>query len=108
MPGGQLIPGKPRIFILMTALFLIASATSASADPGFRKWISDFKSVAAKSGISGRTYDAVFAGVKTPDMEVIESAYLPSITADRPRSTKASLRGRRIFFAAVFTVAFPL
>ncbi|MEM7288800.1 MAG: lytic murein transglycosylase, partial [Pseudomonadota bacterium] len=41
---------------------------------GFQKWIRDFYSVAAKNGISRNTYNAVFKGVNSPDLEVIKSA----------------------------------
>ena len=44
------------------------------ADTGFKNWIRDFYSVAAKSGISRKTYNAVFAGVTSPDPAVIKSA----------------------------------
>ncbi len=61
------------LFIALTpALFLDVS--TANADPGFRKWISNFRSVAAKNGIRKSTYDKAFAGVKTPDPEVLRKA----------------------------------
>jgi membrane-bound lytic murein transglycosylase B len=52
----------------------LASPTPAYADAGFQKWIRDFYGVAAKSGISRQTYDAVFRGVSEPDPAVIKSA----------------------------------
>ncbi|MDJ0613334.1 MAG: lytic murein transglycosylase [Rhizobiaceae bacterium] len=61
------------------AAFALLIASSASvgevrADAGFQKWIRDFYSVAAKSGISRNTYNAVFKGVTSPDPAVIKSA----------------------------------
>jgi membrane-bound lytic murein transglycosylase B len=47
---------------------------SAMADAGFRNWVESFRSVAAKSGISGDTYRRAFAGVNEPDPEVLEKA----------------------------------
>ncbi|WP_428977570.1 lytic murein transglycosylase [Oricola cellulosilytica] len=61
---------------------LVASATAfaplggsvAHADAGFQRWISDFRSTAAKNGISGAVYDQAFAGVNAPDGEVLKKA----------------------------------
>lgn len=59
----------------MISLMLVSFMTQASfADPGFKKWIRDFYSVAAKNGITKRTYNDVFAGITSPDPEVIKSA----------------------------------
>jgi len=65
-----------RALLVFTTFFLAVAlqAPSAGADAGFRKWISDFYGVAAKNGITRQTYDAVFAGVTSPDPEVIRSA----------------------------------
>ncbi|MEL7430420.1 MAG: lytic murein transglycosylase [Pseudomonadota bacterium] len=60
--------------VLIVLLGLTALPGQAQADPGFQKWIRDFYSVAAKSGISRNTYNAVFKGVTQPDPEVIKSA----------------------------------
>ena len=49
-----------------------AGAGNALADAGFRSWIDSFYSVAAKSGISRNTYNAVFKGVSEPDALVLE------------------------------------
>ncbi|WP_421859236.1 lytic murein transglycosylase [Oricola sp.] len=46
----------------------------ASADAGFRRWIADFRATALRNGISGRTYDAAFADVRSPDPEVLKKA----------------------------------
>jgi len=48
--------------------------TPANADAGFKQWIRDFRGVAAKNGVRTSTYDAVFAGITSPDPEVIKSA----------------------------------
>lgn len=54
-------------------LVLIAClATSAPAFADFRSCLNGLRSSFAKSGISGRTFDRVMAGV-TPDMKVIKS-----------------------------------
>lgn len=66
------------------AALIAASFTGgpAKADQGFRSWISSFRSVAAKSGVSGATYDRAFAGVTEPDREVLEKArFQPEFTA---------------------------
>ena len=64
---------------LIAASFAVGPA---SADQGFRSWISSFRSVAAKSGVSGATYDRAFAGVTEPDREVLEKArFQPEFTA---------------------------
>ena len=65
-----------RVLLVFTTFFLAVAlhAPSAGADAGFRKWISDFYGVAAKNGITRQTYNAVFAGVTSPDPEVIRSA----------------------------------
>lgn len=62
--------------IAFTSAILIFGplAGVASADAGFQKWIRDFYGVAAKSGITRETYNAVFRGVKIPDPDVIKSA----------------------------------
>src|SRR5262245_7163635 len=65
---------------LSLAVFL--SPGRAAADAGFQQWVANFRSVAAKSGISGATYDRAFRGVTAPDPEVIEKAsYQPEFTA---------------------------
>lgn len=64
---------KARMGIIAAA-FLALATVPANADAGFKKWISDFYGVAAKSGISRQTYNAVFAGVTSPDPEVIKAA----------------------------------
>jgi membrane-bound lytic murein transglycosylase B len=64
------------------SLFFALAPTGASADQGFRQWIASFRGVAAKSGISGSTYDRAFRGVTEPDPEVLEKArFQPEFTA---------------------------
>ncbi len=58
----------------VAAAFMALSVMPVKADPGFKKWISNFYSVAAKNGVSRQTYNSVFAGVTSPDPEVIKSA----------------------------------
>jgi len=67
--------GKSALSVL-AALFLMVAALPgpALADVKFERWIADFYSVAAKSGITRRTYNAVFADVKSPDPEVLKAA----------------------------------
>jgi membrane-bound lytic murein transglycosylase B len=64
------------------SLALALAAGPASADAGFQQWVASFRSVAAKSGVSGSTYDRAFRGVTAPDPEVIEKArFQPEFTA---------------------------
>ena len=66
---------SPRLVVTLLALSLMpANLEPAKADSGFRQWIQDFYSVARKSGVSRQTYNAVFAGVTSPDPEVIQAA----------------------------------
>src|SRR5690606_28628159 len=55
-------------------LFLLACASPAMADAGFQRWVSQFRSVVASSGISHQTFDRAFRGVTAPDPEVLEKA----------------------------------
>jgi membrane-bound lytic murein transglycosylase B len=62
-------------FMTAAALF---SPSMASADAGFETWINSFYATAAKSGITKATYRQAFAGVKTPDPDVLQkAAYQP-------------------------------
>jgi membrane-bound lytic murein transglycosylase B len=77
---------KKRWGMVLTAagfsLVFALAAGPAQADAGFQNWVASFRSVAAKNGISGSTYDRAFRGVTTPDPEVIEKArYQPEFTA---------------------------
>lgn len=62
------------LFVTLLIPALLVNPAPASADAGFRKWISDFRSVAARNGIRNSTYDKAFSGVKTPDPEVLRKA----------------------------------
>ena len=44
----------------------------AYADAGFKKWVRGFSSVARKNGVSSKTIKQAFAGVNSPDNEVLE------------------------------------
>lgn len=63
-----------RVGVIITGLLVFALATNACSDDGFRNWIDQFYSTAAKQGITRATYDLAFAGVRTPDEKVIEKA----------------------------------
>ncbi|MFZ1813484.1 MAG: lytic murein transglycosylase [Rhizobiaceae bacterium] len=67
---------------LVLAAALLGTLDGAqAADTAFVKWINGFQSVAAKSGISTRTYRSVFAGIDEPDPEVLDAArYQPEFT----------------------------
>ncbi|WP_370638432.1 lytic murein transglycosylase [Aurantimonas sp. VKM B-3413] len=59
---------------VFAAWISLASAAPAFADAGFQRWIQNFESVAAKSGVSRNVYRAAFSGITDPDPEVIEKA----------------------------------
>ncbi|MCQ8783278.1 lytic murein transglycosylase [Mangrovibrevibacter kandeliae] len=59
---------------LLAAGLSLAAVAPAAADAGFRRWISDFESVAAKAGVRHDVYRRVFAGIDDPDPAVIEKA----------------------------------
>ncbi|MDP3897444.1 MAG: lytic murein transglycosylase [Mesorhizobium sp.] len=56
------------------SLALVLSSVPALADAGFKRWVADFRGVAASSGINGATFDRAFRGVDAPDPEVLEKA----------------------------------
>src|SRR5690606_13829555 len=56
------------------AIALSLPASAALADAQFQRWVSQFRSVAAQSGISGSTFDRAFSGVSAPDPEVLQLA----------------------------------
>ncbi len=62
------------VLFVFSALVLLVDTPAARADAGFRQWISDFYSVAARNGIKKSTYNKAFAGVKTPDPDVLRKA----------------------------------
>lgn len=59
---------------LATTAVPLATSTEAQASAGFRKWVRDFKGVARRNGIKGSTYDRAFAGIRSADPDVLESA----------------------------------
>lgn len=56
------------------AMALALPASAALADAQFQRWVSQFRPVAAQSGISGSTFDRAFSGVTAPDPEVLQLA----------------------------------
>jgi len=68
--------------ILFALLLSFVAAAPAAADAGFQRWIADFESVAASNGISRSVYRAAFAGITSPDPDVVEKArYQPEFRA---------------------------
>ena len=59
---------------LLTAalLMIFACAGTAAAEPGFEKWLGNFRPVAEKAGVSRATFKAAFAGITAPDVETVE------------------------------------
>ncbi len=62
------------IFFLCMLLGLTFFSSPVMADAGFQKWLDDFYPVAAKEGISQKTYDMAFAGITAPDPRVLKKA----------------------------------
>ncbi|MEO3384790.1 lytic murein transglycosylase [Mesorhizobium sp. CAU 1741] len=58
----------------LVAAALATPAGPAFADAQFQRWISEFRGVAANSGISRSTFDTAFAGITAPDPEVLKLA----------------------------------
>ncbi len=70
-----------RLSITIIALILSMLSINVSAESNFQKWISDFYSTAAQSGIKRSTYDQAFNDITTPDPEVLKKArYQPEFT----------------------------
>ncbi|MEF2071830.1 lytic murein transglycosylase [Consotaella aegiceratis] len=67
-----------RLPVALSMVLFVASIAIATgparADAGFRKWISDFESVAVSQGINRSVYRAAFAGVDEPDPDVVRKA----------------------------------
>ncbi len=59
------------IFVFLQSAVL-AFAGAAHADPGFAKWVSGFRPVALKAGVSAAAFDRAFAGLVSPDGLTIE------------------------------------
>jgi membrane-bound lytic murein transglycosylase B len=65
-------------FLLAAGLTLSISSIDARAETGFKTWVTNFYTTAAKSGITRSTYDRAFAGISDPDKEVLDkAAYQP-------------------------------
>jgi membrane-bound lytic murein transglycosylase B len=65
-------------FLLAAGLTLSISSIDARAETGFKTWVANFYTTAAKSGITRSTYDRAFAGISEPDKEVLDkAAYQP-------------------------------
>ncbi|MGB6118056.1 MAG: lytic murein transglycosylase [Mesorhizobium sp.] len=63
-----------RLGFAAFAMALAIGAPQASADAAFKRWVNDFRSTAASSGISSQTFNRAFRGVDGPDLEVLEKA----------------------------------
>lgn len=72
----MLVRMRSMLALVAAAGFGLAllSAGAAHADAGFDSWVASFRSTAAKSGISGTTFDRAFRNVTAPDPEVLEKA----------------------------------
>lgn len=66
----------PRLFVTFAfALSALAmTPVTASANAKFQKWVRGFEGVARKNGVKKSTYKRAFAGVSSPDPEVLELA----------------------------------
>lgn len=77
MAGNFVTPSVNRRWFLAgtgAGLASLAFPSASFADEGFRAFIGNFRAVAAKNGISASVYDRAFAGVNSPDPEVLEKA----------------------------------
>ncbi len=68
----------PSPYLLMKAMLiatalLIGSAAAALADPGFDRWVQEFRPTALRSGVSAATYDRAMGGLQ-PDTSVLRNA----------------------------------
>ena len=57
-----------------TALLFGLTTGTAAADPGFQRWLKDFRSVAVSQGVKGSVYDSATRGVTSPDPDVLRKA----------------------------------
>ena len=82
MPVSKAARRLGTVFAAGLSLAILSPTQNALADAGFRNWIQSFRGVAAKSGVSGATFDRAFRGVSDIDPEVLEKArYQPEFTA---------------------------
>jgi membrane-bound lytic murein transglycosylase B len=64
--------------LLAAGLTVSMSSIDARADTGFKTWVANFYTTAAKSGITRSTYERAFAGISGPDKDVLDkAAYQP-------------------------------
>ena len=65
-----------RVFVALALglTTLVVMPSMASANAKFQKWVRGFEGTARKNGIKKSTYKRAFAGVTTPDPEVLELA----------------------------------
>lgn len=59
---------------ILAASLLISAPQIAHADAGFKNWVRDFESVAARNGVSQNVYSKAFNGITAPDPEVLKKA----------------------------------
>ncbi len=60
--------------LLLAAGLTVMMPLNAQADAGFKRWVADFYTTAAKSGITRSTYQKAFAGINEPDPEALQKA----------------------------------
>lgn len=60
------------LIFLFVQFAVLAFAGMAHADPAFTKWVSGFRPVALKAGVSAAAFDRSFAGLVSPDGLTIE------------------------------------
>jgi membrane-bound lytic murein transglycosylase B len=68
--------------VAAAAIGLVLAGGRAGAEPGFENWVTSFRAVAVKNGVSTATFDRAFRGVDSADPEVLEKARTqPEFTA---------------------------
>lgn len=60
--------------LLLAAGLTVMMPLNAQADAGFKRWVADFYTTAAKSGITRSTYQKAFTGINEPDPEALQKA----------------------------------
>ncbi|TCR06419.1 membrane-bound lytic murein transglycosylase B [Neorhizobium sp. JUb45] len=59
---------------MIAGMTLAVTPIHAQADQGFKAFVSNFYETAAQSGITRSTYNKAFAGISTPDQDVLQKA----------------------------------
>ena len=82
-----IMTSKQRIVLqVVGCLFfmaLVPGVGSARGNDGFQQWLQSFYKRAARAGISRRTFDTTFAGVTSPNPDVLrKAAYQPEFTTE--------------------------